>query len=43
MEADGASTESENLVREEQRDTIDPWLNKNFQSEGTESEGWRGS
>ena len=28
MEADGASTESENLMREEQRDTIEPRLNK---------------
>jgi len=43
MEANGASTEPENLRREEQRDTIDPRLNKNFQSEGTESEGQRES
>ena len=28
MEADGASTETENLTREEQRDTIEPRLNK---------------
>ena len=39
MEADGASTEAENLTRDEQRDTIEPLLNKNFQSESTESEG----
>ena len=38
MEADGASTETENLTREEQRDTIEPRLNKNFQSESTERE-----
>ena len=45
MEADGASTESKNLMREEQRDTIEPRLNKNFQSESTEREieGRRGS
>ena len=43
MEADGASTEPENLMREEQSDTVDPRLNKNFQSEGTESEGRRES
>ena len=36
METDGASTETENLTREEQRDTIEPRLNKNFQSESTE-------
>ena len=28
METDGASTETENLTRKEQRDTIEPWLNK---------------
>jgi len=39
MEANGAPTETENLTREEQRDIIDLLLNKNFQSEGTESEG----
>jgi hypothetical protein len=33
METDGASTETENLTRREQRDTIEPRLNKNFQSE----------
>ena len=38
MEADGASTETENLTWEEQRDTIEPRLNKNFQSESTERE-----
>ena len=38
MEADGASTETEILTREEQRDTIEPRLNKDFQSESTESE-----
>ena len=38
METDGASTETENLTREEQRDTIEPRLNKNFQSESTERE-----
>ena len=38
MEADGASTEAENLTRDEQRDTIEPRLNKNFQSESTERE-----
>ena len=36
MEADGASTETENLTREEQRDTIEPRLNENFQSESAE-------
>ena len=39
MEADGASTGAENLMREEQRDTIEPRLNKTFQSESSESEG----
>ena len=39
MEANGASTETKNLTREEQHDLIDLLLNKNFQSEGTESEG----
>ena len=43
MEADGASTEPENLMPEEQHDTIDPRLNKNFESESTESKGQRGS
>ena len=38
METDGASTETENLTRKEQRDTIEPRLNKNFQSESTERE-----
>jgi hypothetical protein len=38
MEADGASTEPENLRREEQRDIFEPQLNKNLQSEGAESE-----
>ena len=38
METDGASTETENLMREEQCDTIEPRLNKNFQSESTERE-----
>ena len=38
METDGASTETENLTREEQRDTIEQRLNKNFQSESTERE-----
>ena len=40
MEADGASTETENLMREEpeQHDTIEQRLNKNFQSENTERE-----
>ncbi len=28
MEADGAPTEAENLMQEEQRDTIEPRLNK---------------
>jgi hypothetical protein len=39
MEADGASTEAESLMREEQRGTIEPLLNKTFQSESAESEG----
>ena len=39
MEADGAPTEAENLMREEQRDTIEPRLNKTFKSESDESEG----
>ena len=39
MAADGAPTEAENLMREEQRDTIEPRLNKNFQSESSEGEG----
>ena len=43
METNGASTEQENLMREEQRDTIDPGLNKTFQSESAENEGWLGS
>ena len=30
MATDGASAEPENLMREEQRDTIEPRLNKNF-------------
>ena len=38
METDGASTETENLTRKEQRDTIEQRLNKNFQSESTERE-----
>ena len=38
METDGVSTETENLTREEQRDTIEPRLNKTFQSESTERE-----
>ena len=38
METDGASTETENLTRKEQRDAIEPRLNKNFQSESTERE-----
>jgi hypothetical protein len=40
METDGASTETESLTRKEQRDTIEPRLNKqkNFQSESTERE-----
>ena len=38
METDGASTETENLTRKEQLDTIEPRLNKNFQSESTERE-----
>ncbi len=29
---DGASTEPENLMREEQRDTIDPRLNQTFRA-----------
>ncbi len=43
MEANGASTEQKNLMREEMPDTINPRLNKNFQSKGTESEGRRES
>ena len=39
MEAAGASTEVENLIREEQRDIIAPRLNKTFQSESAEHEG----
>ncbi len=39
MEADGASTGAENLMREKQRDTIEPRLNKTFQSESAGSEG----
>ena len=35
METDGTSTETENLTRKEQRDTIEPRLNKNFQSESS--------
>ena len=31
--------EAENLMREEQHDTIEPRLNKTFQSESTEIEG----
>ena len=38
METDGASTETENLPRTEQRDTIEPRLNKTFQSGSTERE-----
>ena len=38
MEADGSSTETDNLMREEQRDAIEPLLNKTFQSESTERE-----
>ena len=38
METDGASTETENLTLKEQRDTIEPRLNKTFQSESTERE-----
>ena len=30
LEADGALTEAESLTREEQRDTIEPRLNKNL-------------
>ena len=37
--ADGASTGTENLMREKQRDTIEPRLNKTFQSESAGSEG----
>ena len=33
METDGASTETENLTRKEQRDTIEPRLNKKKLSE----------
>ncbi len=40
MEADGAPTEAENLMqKEEQRDTIEPRLNKTFKSESDVSEG----
>ncbi len=39
MKADGAPTESENLMREEQRDTIEPRLNKTFKSESDVSVG----
>ena len=39
METDGASTETENLTRKEQRDTIEPRLNKTFQIESTERDG----
>ena len=39
MEAHGAPTEAENLMREEQRDTIEPRLNKTFTSESDESKG----
>jgi hypothetical protein len=38
-EADGAPTETEDLTREWQRDTIHSWLNKCFQGESTEREG----
>ena len=39
MAVDGAPTEAENLMREEQRDTIEPRLNKIFTSESDESKG----
>jgi hypothetical protein len=39
VEADGAPEEMEDLTRESQRDTFDPWLSKNFRARALRERG----